>query len=270
MAWNEPGGNNKDPWGGKGSDQGPPDLDEVVKKLQDKFGGLFGGRSGGGSGSSGSSDGGSSKGIGIIIAGLIVAFLAYQSFYTVNPAERGVVLRFGEFVHITDPGPHLLIPIIDRVIKVDVDQISRLPHRAEMLTSDENMVDVSLNVQYRIQDPADFLFQDSSPEKTIKDTIESALREVVGKSKLDEIITQNRSAIADSVRSIAQGMINDYKSGLEITSVNIQAANPPEAVKEAFDDILYFLWALFSSGCFSAKSCVFSLPGSCDPSRPQH
>ncbi|MEJ2212819.1 MAG: FtsH protease activity modulator HflK [Gammaproteobacteria bacterium] len=236
MAWNEPGGNNKDPWNGKGNDQGPPDLDEVVKKLQDKMGGLFGGRSGGsGSGGSGNKKG-NPKGLGLIIAVLLVGFLAFQSFYTVNPAERGVVLRFGEFVHVTQPGPHFLIPFIDRVIKVDVDQISRLPHRAEMLTSDENMVDVSLNVQYRIQDPADYLFQDSTPEKTIKDTIESALREVVGKSKLDEIITQNRSGIADSVRTIAQGMINDYKTGMIITSVNIQAANPPEAVKEAFDD----------------------------------
>ena len=237
MAWNEPGGgNNKDPWNGKGNDQGPPDLDEVVKKLQDKMGGLFGGKSGGGSSGSSGENGGGNKGIGYIVGLLIIGFLGFQSFYTVNPAERGVILRFGEFVHVTQPGPHLLIPFVDRVIKVDVDQISRLPHRAEMLTSDENMVDVSLNVQYRIQDPSDFLFQDSSPEKTIKDTIESALREVVGKSKLDEIITQNRSAIADTVRSIAQGMINDYKSGLEITSVNIQAANPPEAVKEAFDD----------------------------------
>ena len=238
MAWNEPGGgNNKDPWNGKGNDQGPPDLDEVVKKLQDKMGGLFGGRSGGSGDSPSSGDGApGGKGMGWIAGLALVGFLAYQSFYTVNPAERGVILRFGEFVHITQPGPHLLIPFVDKVIKVDVDQISRLPHRAEMLTSDENMVDVSLNVQYRIQDPADFLFQDSAPEKTIKDTIESALREVVGKSKLDEIITQNRSGIADSVRTIAQGMIDDYKSGLEITSVNIQAANPPEAVKEAFDD----------------------------------
>jgi membrane protease subunit HflK len=238
MAWNEPGGgNNKDPWNGKGKDQGPPDLDEVVKKLQDKMGGLFGGRSGGSGGSSSSGDGTpGGKGMGLIIGLALVGFLAFQSFYTVNPAERGVILRFGEFVHITQPGPHLLIPFVDKVIKVDVDQISRLPHRAEMLTSDENMVDVSLNVQYRIQDPADFLFQDSAPEKTIKDTIESALREVVGKSKLDEIITQNRSGIADSVRDIAQGMINNYKSGLEITSVNIQGAQPPEAVKEAFDD----------------------------------
>ncbi len=238
MAWNEPGGNNKDPWNGKGNDQGPPDLDEVVKKLQDKMGGLFGGRSGNsGSGGNSGKDGGSApKGLGLIIGILVIGFLGFQSFYTVNPAERGVVLRFGEFVHVTQPGPHLLIPFVDKVIKVDVDQISRLPHRAEMLTSDENMVDVSLNVQYRIQDPSDYLFQDSTPEKTIKDTIESALREVVGKSKLDEIITQNRSGIADDVRSIAQGMINDYKTGLVITSVNIQAANPPEAVKEAFDD----------------------------------
>ena len=148
MAWNEPGGgNNKDPWNGKGNDQGPPDLDEVVKKLQDKMGGLFGGGSGG-SGSSPSGDGHpGGKGIGIVAGLVIIGFLAFQSFYTVNPAERGVILRFGEFVHITDPGPHLLIPFVDRVIKVDVDQISRLPHRAEMLTSDENMVDVSLNVQ---------------------------------------------------------------------------------------------------------------------------
>lgn len=241
MAWNEPGGNNKDPWGNKGNDQGPPDLDEVVKKLQDKFGGLFGGRSGGGSGGNSDTPGkgsGSSapKGIGWIVGIVIVAFLGFQSFYVVNPAERGVVLRFGAFSSISEPGPHLLLPFIDRVIKVDVDQISRLPHRAEMLTSDENMVDVSLNVQYRIQDPADFLFQDSTPEKTIKDTIESALREVVGRSTLDEIITENRTGIADSVRTIAQGMINDYRTGLNITSVNIQAANPPEAVKEAFDD----------------------------------
>lgn len=239
MAWNEPGGgNNKDPWNGKGNDQGPPDLDEVVKKLQDKMGGLFGGRSGGGDSSGGGKPAGSgnAKGIGLVVGLVLIVFLGFQSFYTVNPAERGVILRFGEYVHMTQPGPHLLIPFVDRVIKVDVDQISRLPHRAEMLTSDENMVDVSLNVQYRIADPADFLFQDSAPEVTIKDTIESALREVVGKSKLDDIITQNRSGIADDVRRIAQGMIDDYKSGLEITSVNIQAANPPEAVKEAFDD----------------------------------
>ena len=236
MAWNEPGGNNKDPWNGKGNDQGPPDLDEVVKKLQEKMGGLFGGKSGNSGSSGGSAGNGGGKGIGMIVGLAIVAVLGFKSFYTINPAERGVVLRFGEFVHVTEPGPHFLIPFVDNVITVDVDQISRLPHRAEMLTSDENMVDVSLNVQYRIQDPAEYLFQDSAPEKTIKDTIESALREVVGKSKLDGIITQNRSGIADSVRSIAQGMINDYKSGLVITSVNIQAANPPEAVKEAFDD----------------------------------
>jgi len=235
MAWNEPGGN-KDPWNNKGNDQGPPDLDEVVRKLQNKLGGLFGGGGSGSSGSSGKGDSSGTTGLGIIVAVVIVAILGYKSFYTINPAERGVVLRFGEFVTIADPGPHLLIPFIDRVIDVDVDQISRLPHRAEMLTEDENMVDVSLNVQYRIADPADFLFQDSAPEKTIKDTIESALREVIGKSKLDSIITQNRSGIADDVRIIAQGMIDLYKTGLVITSVNIQAANPPEAVKDAFDD----------------------------------
>ncbi|MGD2119105.1 MAG: FtsH protease activity modulator HflK [Chromatiales bacterium] len=237
MAWNEPGGGDKDPWKGKGNDQGPPDLDEVVRKLQDKMGGLFGGKkSGRGGGGVTSGGDGGSKGIAAIAVVALVVFLGYQSFYTVDAAERGVVLRFGEYVQITEPGLNFMIPVVDQVIKVDVDKISRLPHRAEMLTADENIVDVSLNVQYRVSDPADFLFQDRAPEKTIKDTIETSLREVVGKSKLDEIITQNRSAIADAVRMSAQEMIKQYRSGLDITSVNIQAANPPEAVREAFDD----------------------------------
>jgi membrane protease subunit HflK len=245
MAWNEPGGDKKDPWSGKGGDQGPPDLDEVVKQMQDKLGGLFGKRRGGGDGN-GSGTGGSPIGGGgagfkgmaaLVLIGLIILG-AYNSFYTVAPAERGVVLRFGAYKEVTQPGPHLLIPFVDQVVKVNVDQISSFRHKATMLTRDENIVDIELTVQSRIQDAVDYLFQDQSPEKTIRDATETAVREIIGKSNLDFILTEGRSSIADSIKNSIQEMINDYRTGLEITSVNTQPAKPPEQVKASFDDAI--------------------------------
>ena len=242
MAWNEPGGDNKDPWSGKGSNQGPPDLDEVVKKMQEKLGGLFGGRKGprgGGPGGSIPSPGPAGiKGIAIAVGIAVVVLLGIKSFYTVAPAERGVVMRFGAYKDITQPGPHLLVPFIDQVMKVDVDQITSFRHKAQMLTKDENIVDIELTVQSKIQDAADYLFQDQNPEKTIRDTIETAVRETIGKSKLDFILTEGRGSIADSIKSRAQELINLYRSGLEVTSVNTQPAKPPEQVKSAFDDAI--------------------------------
>lgn len=238
MAWNEPGGNDRDPWSGKGGDQGPPDLDEVVKKLQDKMGGLFGGKSGGGdSGGSGKPTGGKGLGgAGIIVAVLIVIALLVKSFYIIQPAERGVIKRFGAFSTVTQPGPHLLIPFVDTVDVVDVDQVNKFGHRAQMLTKDENIVDLTLTVQYRIQDAADYLFQDASPEATIHGAMESALREVIGKSTLDGIITENRSTIAELVKTGTQSLLDLYRTGLIVTNISIQDATPPEEVKEAFDD----------------------------------
>ncbi len=246
MAWNEPGGDNKDPWSGKG-DQGPPDLDEVVKKMQEKLGGLFGGKgrgrggNGGGSGGSGSlplPGGAGSKGIVAVILAVVVVLLLIKGFYTIDPAERGVVLRFGAFQDVTQPGPHLMIPFIDQVMKVNVDQISSFNSKNTMLTKDENIVDVELTVQSRIQDPVDYLFQDQNPEKTIRDATETAVRETIGKSRLDFILTEGRSSVAESIRKATQDMINTYRTGLEITSVNMQPAKPPEQVKSAFDDAI--------------------------------
>jgi len=242
MAWNEPGGNDQDPWKGKGGDQGPPDLDEVVKKLQEKMGGLFGGKSGGGStgGDSGTPDKpgkpANFKAMAAVIAVVVLVVLAVNAFYIIQPAERGVIQRFGAYSNVTQPGPHFLIPLIDKVTVVDVDQVNKFSHRAQMLTQDENIVDVSLTVQYRIQDAADFLFQDSDPIKTIHGAMESALREVVGKNTLDGIITENRSAIAGLVKTGTQKLLNLYRTGLIVTNINMQEANPPEQVKEAFDD----------------------------------
>ncbi len=239
MAWNEPGGNDRDPWKGKGGDQGPPDLDEVVKKLQGKMGGLFGGKRGGGS------DGGGAgkphkptniRGMALVIGIVVLVVLAINAFYIIQPAERGVIQRFGAFSTVTQPGPHFLIPLIDMVTVVDVDEVNKFSHRAQMLTQDENIVDVSLTVQFRIQDAADFLFQDSDPIKTIHGAMESALREVVGKNTLDGIITENRSAIAELVKTGTQQLLDLYRTGLIVTNISMQEANPPDQVKSAFDD----------------------------------
>jgi membrane protease subunit HflK len=244
MAWNEPGGGNRDPWSGKGGNQGPPDLDEVLRKVQQRFNELFGGRRrGGGNGSgegggAGGASGPSGKAIGAIAGVLLIVWLA-TGIYIVEPAERGVVLRFGAFQGVTEPGPHWRWPYpIEDVIKVDVDQITSFGHKAMMLTRDENIVELDLRVQSRVQDPSDFLFQDRSPDKTIRDATETATREVVGKNVLDFVITEGRGAISDQIRKLTQELINQYRSGIEVVSVNITAAKPPEQVKSAFDDAI--------------------------------
>jgi membrane protease subunit HflK len=245
MAWNEPGGGNKDPWSGKGGDQGPPDLDEVVRKLQERLGGLFGGKKsppgepgGGGGGFRGPSGGFSGRTMGIGAAILLVVWLA-SGIYIVEPAERGVVMRFGAYQAITEPGPHWHVPFpIEEVVKVNVDEISSFTHKAAMLTQDENIVDVELTVQSRIQDAADYLFQDQNPEKTLRDATETVVRKTIGGSKLDFILTEGRSAVAQTIRQRVQALMNQYKTGLEVTSVNMQPAKPPEQVKEAFDDAI--------------------------------
>ena len=237
MAWNEPGGGNKDPWSSKGGDQGPPELDEVVRKLQEKLGGLFGGgkpRRSGGAGARGPG----SLGWGLI-GGLIFAIWLASGIYIVDAPERGVILRFGAYQEITQPGPHWHLPWpIEDVLKVNVDEISSFRHKALMLTSDENIVDVEFTVQSKIQDAADFLFQDQDPNKTMRDATETAVRETVGKSELDFILTEGRSSIQSSIKTAIQDLLNGYRTGLEITSVNMQPAKPPEQVKSAFDDAI--------------------------------
>lgn len=237
MAWNEPGGGNRDPWNNKGGDQGPPDLDEVVRKLQDKMGGLFGGKGRGG-GEGGPAGGAGKKGIGVIIAIIVAVVLVLEAFYIIQPAERGVIKRFGAYHAVTAPGPHLKAPFVDTVDVVNVDQVNKFQHRAQMLTRDENLADVTVEVQFRIQDAADFLFQDADPGGTIHSAMESALREVIGKNGLDDIITENRLAIANAVKQGTQSLMDLYRTGLIVTNVNIQRADVPEAVSEAFADAI--------------------------------
>jgi len=242
MAWNEPGGGNKDPWGGSSGNQGPPDLDEIVRKLQERVSGLLGGvKRPGGSGAGGGTGGGpdlSMRAIGIIAAVLFIGWL-FTGIYIVDPAERGVITRFGAYTKMTEPGPHWHIPWpIESVQIVNVDEISSFSHKALMLTKDENIVDVELTVQSRIQDAANYLFQDQAPEKTLRDATETVVRKTIGGSNLDFILTEGRSAVAATIRERVQNLMDVYKTGLQVTSVNMQPAKPPDQVKEAFDDAI--------------------------------
>ncbi len=236
MAWNDPDGNDRDPWGGRKGDEGPPDLDEVVRKMQDKLGGLFGGRRP-------SKPGGGGQGASPLLWGIIAiglaALLFYATFWRIEPAERGVVLRFGKYVDTLQPGPNFQLPRpIDEVIVINVDQIRPFTVNATMLTGDENIVDVEMGVQYRINDVKNYLFKIADPDSTVQRVTESAIRDIIGQSTLDFVITEGRAEIGTGARALIQQILDNYESGIEITSVNMQPAKPPEEVKAAFDDAI--------------------------------
>jgi modulator of FtsH protease HflK len=232
MAWNEPGGGGKDPWGNRG-DQGPPDLDEAFKKLQAQLSGIFGGRSGGG----GSSSGINPRMFGLI---LVIALIAYGLFglYQIDQGERGVVFRFGavrgDFVL---PGLHWNPPLIDVVEKVNVTRVNSHSHQALMLTEDENIVDVALTVQYVASDPVAYLVNVRAPQTSLTQATESALRHVVGGSVMDDVITAGREAIGVEVQERLQAYLDDYGTGIRIVKVNIDRSAPPAQVAEAFNDV---------------------------------
>jgi membrane protease subunit HflK len=235
MAWNEPGGSGKDPWGSQGGDQGPPDLDELARKFQQKLGGLFGGKGGGGSGSGG---GGASRiGIGLVLGALLVVWVI-SGIYIVDPAERAVVLQFGRYVDTTGPGPHWVPRFIQTVEKVNVEQIRNIQRQSSMLTQDENIISVALAVQYRVKDAKDYLFKVRDPDLTLREATESAVREVIGKSKLDFALTEGRSEIVARTEVLLQEILDNYGTGLQVTSVNLQDAQPPEQVQGAFADAI--------------------------------
>lgn len=286
MAWNEPGGGNRDPWSGGGREQGPPDLDEVVRKLSDKFGALLGGRRGGNSGGGGAAGSGGSgsgfAGIGLIVGAIAVIGWLIASIYIVNEGERGVVLRFGRYLETTMPGPHLRLFPIDRVEIVNLEQrrfreigyrsgsgggarqpaVRTVPKEALMLTQDENIVDVRMAVQYQISDPRAYLFNVLDPEGVLVQVVESAARETIGKSTMDFVLTEGRSNIVADIKTLSQRILDSYGpdpqpakasvpgkdgeppilngkgAGLQIVTVVLQDAQPPEEVQDAFADAI--------------------------------
>jgi membrane protease subunit HflK len=235
MSWNEPGkGGN--PWNSGGRKEGPPDLDKVVRDLQRRLSGLFGGRGrapGGGSGG-----GSSGPFIGLAVAGAVVLW-SLSGIYTVDDAERGVVLQFGAFHDVTAPGLHWHIPWpVQTVTKVNVAAVSPFRHSTRMLTADENIVNVDVRVQYRRADPRAFLFNVRDPEETLGEVTESAIREVVGKNTLDFVLTEGRAEVVRLTREIIQSTLDSYGTGLQITSVNLQDANYPSQVEAAVQDAI--------------------------------
>ena len=236
MAWNEPGGNNKDPWGNRGNNQGPPDLDEVFNKFMKKLNGLFGGS---GSGSGGGRNGpgvGSTGIIALLVIGLII--WALTGTYKIGEAERGVVLRFGEHVYTVESGLHWhLPPPIEKVLKVDVSNIQEYAHKSTMLTQDQNIIDIEITVQYQIAEAEKFLFNLRSPVTSLTNATESGLRQHVGQSTMDYVFGDGREDIALSTQDTLQRVLDSYDAGIRIVRVNMQEAKPPEAVKAAFDDV---------------------------------
>lgn len=252
MAWNEPGnkGNGNDPWGGNGgggrrggNDQGPPDIDELIRNIGKKFNGLLGGK--GGSGSGGSGSGGSAGGGGAsagLLGGLVVlaaVVWAALGFYTVDEAERGVVLRFGEIQEeVVLPGLRWNPPLIDRVEKVNISRVNTRAYSSDMLTTDENIVTVAISVQFIVQDPMAYAVMVRDPQLGLDQAVESAVRHVVGGTTMDRVLTQGRADVAAEVRTRAQSYMEAYGTGILITQVNVENAQPPIAVQPAFDDVI--------------------------------
>lgn len=231
MAWNEPGGNKpKDPWGG--GEQGPPDIDEAIKKMQEKLGGLFGGK--GLPGGVGGAGGGLV--LLVLVAGLIL--WAALGFYKVDEKERAVILRLGRYHSTVGPGLHWNPRFIDYVARVTVTTERQYTSRGLMLTQDENIVELPLTVQYNIGDAKSFVLNVRDPEVSLQHATDSALRHVVGSSTLDAALGEGRQLIGDEVKQRLQAYLDDYGTGIAIIKVNIQEGKPPAPVKAAFDDVV--------------------------------
>ncbi len=269
MPWNDqsngndtrgqkPGDNGKSPWGNGPQGGGEPpevDVDEIVRNLQRRFGGIFGGGGGNGRGRGGKGLGG--LGIGVIVIVLIGVwfFTPGSGWYIVKAEEQGVVLRFGAYNRTELPGFHWKLPVpFETALKPKVARVhqenigfrvsrgrntsSSIPHESLMLTGDENIVDINFSVIWQIKNARDFLFNLDDPVGAVKSVSESAMREVVGKNDLEPIITQGRQIVETTTRELIQKALDEYGAGVIITQVQLQKADPPSRVLEAFRDVV--------------------------------
>jgi len=242
MAWNDP------QWGNR-NDGGPPDLDELWRRFNQRLSATFGRRGGGGGSESRGGKGFKMPGGAGLIVGILVAIWLASGFYIVDAGERGVVLRFGKYVETTQPGPRLHLPYpFESVEVVNVEQVrtvevgyrnnvkSKVLSESLMLTDDENIIDLQLSVQYILKDPEDYLFMNRNPDEAVMQVAETAIREIVGKSKMDFVLYEGRAEVADRATRLMQQILDRYRTGIQISKVNLQNAQPPEQVQAAFDD----------------------------------
>lgn len=235
MAWNEPGGNNQDPWGGNRNNGGPPDLDEALKNFQKKINGIFGGKGGGNNNGGGSGISGS-----MIVVGLVIVALVYGVFgiYQLDEQKQAVVLRLGKFHSIVGAGLHWNPPLIDEVIEHNVTGERQYVAGGLMLTEDESIVEVPVTIQYNIADIKAFVLNVNSPVVSLEHASDSALRHVVGSTELNQVLSEGRGKIATEMRQRLQEYLESYGTGINIVGVNLQEGKPPAAVKDAFDDVV--------------------------------
>jgi len=255
MPWDQPGsGGDKDPWGQKNNQQGPPDLDKVIKDIKDKLGLSRGGR--GGSDNSSEGAGGVKKpsyGMFFIIAIVALGFWFASGFYTVTQGEQGIELRLGKYKRTTEAGLHWHVPSpVDSVDIINVQSVNAVevgyrsrggssnttvPREALMLTKDENIIDIQFAVLYDVKSPTDLMFNVSEPiEAVVRQATESAVRETIGQNSMDFALTEGRSVIASETQTLLQQILDRYKTGINVRSVEMQDAQPPSEVKDAFDD----------------------------------
>ncbi|UPS62668.1 FtsH protease activity modulator HflK [Providencia rettgeri] len=247
MAWNQPGndGQDRDPWGSGnkggnsggnkgGRKRGAYDLDDLFRKLGSKLGG----NKGGGGDDDNKQPSQISGRLGMLALAAIVVVWAGSGFYTIKESDRGVVLRFGEYSGVVGPGLNWKPTFIDRVIPVNVETVREQATNGMMLTSDENVIRVEMNVQYRVTDPAQYLFSVTNPDNSLRQALDSAVRGVIGQSAMEQVLTTNRAFIRDVTQKELEATIAPYKMGITLLDVNFQAARPPEDVKAAFDDVI--------------------------------
>jgi len=244
MASNDPG------WGSRNND-GPPDLDELLRQFSRKLNGLFGRNP---APRNAPEEPGNAAFAIAPVLGLVALIWFATGFYIVDQGSRGVVLRFGKHVETTMPGPRWHVPYpIESVTIVNMEQVRTLEvgyrsagdgspgrnhelHESLMLTDDENIIDLQFAVQYNLKSPEDFLFYNRSVEDTVRGTAETAIREIVGKSKMDFVLYEGRAEVAVGAKKLMQDILDRYKSGINIVNVTMQNAQPPEQVQAAFDD----------------------------------
>jgi modulator of FtsH protease HflK len=245
-------GLNDPQWGRKKGNSGPPDLDQMWRNFNKKLNNLLKRKGGGGGGSSGEGGGDNprrySGGIGLLLGLLLLLWVA-SGFYIVNEGQRGIVLRFGKYVESTQAGLRWHLPYPVEVVEaVNVSGVrtveigyrnnvrSKVLKESLMLTDDENIIDIQFAVQYILKNPEEFLFNNREPENSVLQAAETAIREIIGKSKMDFVLYEGREQVAAKATELMQGILDRYKIGIAISKVTMQNAQPPEQVQAAFDD----------------------------------
>jgi len=239
-------GLNDPQWGNKNSG-GPPDIEAVLRDINKKISALFGNK-GGGAGGGGGAHKKSNVSMGLVVGVVILLWLA-SGFYIVDASQRGVVLRFGSFVGTTQPGPRWHIPFpVESVEVVNISQVrtveigyrenvkNKILKESLMLTDDENIIDIQFAVQYVLKDPAEYLFNNRAPDENVRQAAETSIREIVGKNKMDFVLYEGREQVAAAATKLIQEILDRYKSGILVSKVTMQNAQPPEQVQAAFDD----------------------------------